>query len=80
MAVIVKFLKEKKKRLTFLKDTSLGLALFFNPFGFDAIQYSLISLTGSYWISNAILYSIAGLFFGLYLFFSRHLNKTEKPQ
>lgn len=64
----------------FFKDTSLGLALFFNPFGFDAIQYFLITLTGNYWMSNAILYCIAGLFFGLYLFLSKRLNKIEKPQ
>jgi hypothetical protein len=45
----------------------LTLALFFNPFGFDIIQYWLIDHLGSIWRANFVLYCIAGLFFGLYL-------------
>lgn len=74
----VKLLKERKVRLSLLKDTALMLALFFNPFGFDAVQYSLLLWTGSLWRANFVLYCIAGLFFGLYIYFGRSLNKIDK--
>ena len=54
-----------------LSQIFLMLALFFNPFGFDAVQYSLILLTGSLWKANFVLYCIAGVFFGLYIYFRR---------
>lgn len=54
----------------------LMLALFFNPFGFDAVQYSLILWTGSLWKANFVLYCIAGVFFGLYIYF-RSLSKKN---
>lgn len=44
-------------------------ALFFNPFGFDIVQYQLILWTGSLWRANFVLYCVAGLFFGLSIFF-----------
>jgi len=44
----------------------LMLGMFFNPFGFDAVQYYLYTLTGSLMKANLILYCISGLFFGLY--------------
>jgi len=57
-----------------LSQIFLMMALFFNPFGFDAVQYSLILWTGSLWKANFVLYCIAGLFFGLYIYF-RKLSK-----
>lgn len=54
----------------------LMLALFFNPFGFDAVQYSLILWTGSLWKANFVLYCIAGVFFGLYIYFRRLSKKN----
>jgi len=54
---------------------SLFLALFFNPFGFDAAQYSLILLTGSLWRANFVMYCIAASFFGLYIYLLKQLNK-----
>jgi hypothetical protein len=68
---------KKTWRKTFQDNLSqifLMLALFFNPFGFDAVQYSLILLTGSLWKANFVLYCIAGVFFGLYIYF-RKLSK-----
>jgi len=47
------------------------LALFFNPFGFDAVQYGLILWTGSLWRANLVMYFIAASFFGLYIYFRR---------
>lgn len=72
---VINKLKEKETRYVFLKEMSLALCLFFNPFGFDAVQYSLIGLTGSIWKANFVLYCIAGLFFGCYIFLSKKTNK-----
>jgi hypothetical protein len=66
---------EKGQRLMLYKDMSLFLALFFNPFGFDAVQYSLILLTGSLWRANFVMYCIAVSFFGCYIYFGKLLNK-----
>jgi hypothetical protein len=74
----IKKLKEKTHRFTFYKDIALMFALFFNPFGFDAVQYSLILLTGALWKANLILYCIAGFFFGVYIYFMKFLNKNSE--
>jgi hypothetical protein len=55
----------------------LMLGMFFNPLGFDAIQIILIKLTGSYLGANLVLYSLAGLSFGLYFYFSGNNPVTE---
>ena len=60
-----------KERLSMI---CLSLALFTNPFGFDIIQAGLIEWTGSLWKANAVLYCIAGLFFGLYIIFRTSKN------
>lgn len=73
----LKSLKDKNIRLNFYKDTSLALCLFFNPFGFDAVQYYLIELTGNIWRANLIMYCIAGLFFGCYILLTKLLNKSN---
>jgi len=69
--------KNRTWRKTFQDNLSqifLMLALFFNPFGFDAVQYSLMLWTGSLWKANFILYCIAAVFFGFYLYL-RKLSK-----
>jgi len=69
--------KNRTWRRTFqdnLSQISLMLALFFNPFGFDAVQYSLMLWTGSLWKANFILYCVAAVFFGFYLYL-RKLSK-----
>lgn len=55
---------------TKLATLFLMLGMFFNPFGFDAIQIMLMSLTGSYLGANLVLYCLAGFCFGLYFYFS----------
>jgi len=70
-------MKIKTWKRTFQDNLSqlfLMLALFFNPFGFDAVQYSLILWTGSLWRANFILYCVAAVFFGFYLYL-RKLSK-----
>jgi hypothetical protein len=59
-----------------LSQIFLMLALFFNPFGFDVVQYSLILLTGNLWKANFVLYFIAVVFFGLYIYFRRLSKKN----
>ena len=53
-----------------LATLCLMIALFLNPFGFDAIQLSLIQLTGSLLRANFVMYCLAAFFFGLYFYFS----------
>jgi hypothetical protein len=72
--------KVKTWRKIFLDNLSqwfLALALFFNPFGFDAVQYMLIKTTGSLWTANFVLYCIAGFFFGLYVIFRKKSKKES---
>lgn len=59
--------KKKRERLA---TACLIIATFLNPFGFDAVQSTLIRLTGSYWSANLVMYFLAGCFFGLYFLFS----------
>jgi hypothetical protein len=59
-----------QKRRDRLATLCLMIGMFLNPFGFDAIQIMLIELTGNYWNANLVMYCLAGLFFGLYFFFS----------
>jgi len=53
------------------------IALFFNPFGFDIIQYWLILATGSLWGANFVLYCIAGIFFLLSIYFRRRYSQIK---
>ena len=55
----------------------LMAGMFFNPFGFDAIQLLLIKLTGSYGKANLVLYFLAASCFGLYFLFSGNNPITE---
>lgn len=59
-----------------ISQMCLMLALFFNPFGFDAIQYSLILWTGNLWKANLVMYFIAASFLGLYFYFRRCSNRN----
>jgi hypothetical protein len=68
----------KTWRAAFLKKLSticLMLAMFFNPFGFDALFKMTMNWTNSYWITDVIFYCIAALFFGLYFLFNKKSKK-----
>jgi hypothetical protein len=56
----------------------LTLSLFFNPLGFDIIQWELVQWTGGLWKANAVLYCIAGLFFGFYILLRRKIKQNDK--
>jgi len=61
--------KSTRERLATL---SLVVATFLNPLGFDAVQLTLIKLTGSYSRANFTMYFLALSFFGLYFYLSRN--------
>ena len=52
------------------------LAMFFLPFGYDALFKFIMNITGSYWVADIVFYSISGCFFGLYFFLSRYLSNN----
>jgi hypothetical protein len=70
-------LRKTKKRLKALREASLMLAMFFLPFGYDALFALIMELTGSYWIADAIFYGISGCFFVLYILLSRQLKASN---
>lgn len=72
----IKQLKKKEQRLLFYKDTSLMLAMFFLPFGYDALFKLIMDMSGSYWIADIVFYSISGCFFVSYILLTKYLNKT----
>ena len=47
------------------------MAMFFNPFGFDLLFYSVLQLTSSYLITTIIFYIISVSLFFLYFYLSR---------
>lgn len=70
----IKWLKTKLNTLSFYRDTSLLLAMFFLPFGYDALFKVLMELTGSYWIADGIFYLISIFFWIMYILLSNKLN------
>ncbi len=54
------------KILVAIREILFFLTLFMNPFGFDIIVATLMSLTSSYWVSVSILYCCSLLCFILY--------------
>jgi len=61
--------------------TTLILATFFNPLGFDALFALVMEWTGSYLITDLIFYSMSIFFFSLYYILSkRELAKKNKEK
>lgn len=73
----IKKLKEKTQRLTFYRDMSLMLAMFFLPFGYDALFKLIMDLTGSYWAADIVFYSISGCFWLSYILLTKHLTNKK---
>lgn len=57
----------KKEKISTL---CLALAIFFNPFGFDAALLMAIKLTNGYWNAILLFYCLVG-FFGISYYFYR---------
>jgi hypothetical protein len=72
--------------MTVAKATRLGkiagvcvlIAMFLNPFGFDAVQYWLINQTGSIYKANFVLYVASASLFGCGIFLRQLSKKYEK--
>jgi hypothetical protein len=73
----LKNLLEKEKRLLFLKDTSLMLAMFFLPFGYDALFKLIMDWSGSFWVADIVFYSISGCFWLSFILLTKRLNKKD---
>lgn len=56
------------------KDISLMLAMFFLPFGYDALFKLIMDISGSYWTADVVFYSISGCFWLSYILLSRYLR------
>ena len=56
------------------------LAMFFLPFGYDALFKLIMNITGSYWIADIVFYSISASFFISYYLLTRQLNNLEKQE
>jgi len=67
----VSLVELKKKQKKIVTTSLLILATFFNPLGFDVLFALVMKWTGSYWVTDAIFYSISILFFTLYFYFSK---------
>jgi hypothetical protein len=66
------------KQLRRLKETSLMLAMFFLPFGYDAIFALILKYTNSYWLTDGVFYIISGLFFMSYFLLTRYLTSKDE--
>ena len=53
------------------KRIYLMLALFINPFGYDALFAWTLHHTSSFWVANSIFYGIAMMFFGVYFYLTK---------
>ena len=60
-----------------LASVFLVIATFLNPLGFDVAFYSVMKLTGSYWITTGIFYLGSACFFGLYFWLRK--KDRKKP-
>jgi hypothetical protein len=74
----IKKLENKESRLGLYRDTSLMLAMFFLPLGYDALFKLMMDITGSYWGADVVFYSISGCFWFSYILLTKRLNKNEK--
>lgn len=60
-----------------LASICLVVATFLNPLGFDIAFYSVMKVTGSYWVTTGMFYLGSACFFGLY-FWLRNRNKKSQ--
>jgi len=65
------------KMIKIAMTTSLMLAMFFNPLGFDAIFAFVMKLTSSYWTTDLIFYLTSAFWFMLYFILSHFYKKSQ---
>jgi hypothetical protein len=49
----------------------ITLGLFLNPLGYDWVVYGLNQLTNDYWYTMSIMYFLATMFFGGFIYLSK---------
>jgi hypothetical protein len=54
-----------------LGNLLVTLGLFLNPFGYDWVVYGLNQLTNDYWYTMSIMYFLATMFFGFFIYLSK---------
>ena len=47
------------------------VGLFLNPLGYDWVIYGINQLTQNYWYTMSIMYFLATVFFGLFIYLSK---------
>lgn len=47
------------------------VGLFLNPLGYDWVVYGINQLTQDYWYTMSIMYFLATVFFGLFIYLSK---------
>lgn len=55
-----------KKRV--LGNLLVTIALFLNPLGYDVVVYGITLLTKNYWMTMTIMYALAFVFFGFFMY------------
>ena len=51
-----------------LGNMFVTLAMFLNPLGYDVVVYGITTLTHDYWMTMSIMYVLAGIFFGGFIY------------
>jgi hypothetical protein len=64
-----------RKRIEVYRQTSLMLAMFFLPFGYDMLFKLIMEVSGSYWMADAVFYLVSGFFWLCYILLTRYVNK-----
>jgi hypothetical protein len=54
-----------------LGNLLITLGLFLNPLGYDWVVYGLNQLTNDYWYTMSIMYFLATMFFGFFIYLSK---------
>jgi hypothetical protein len=52
-----------------LGNVFVTIGLFLNPLGYDIVVYGITLLTKSYWMTMSVMYMLAFVFFGLFMYF-----------
>ncbi len=60
-----------------LGNVFVTIGLFLNPLGYDVVVYGITLLTKSYWMTMSVMYMLAFVFFGLFMYFY-NINPFKK--
>jgi len=51
-----------------LGNIFITVGMFLNPLGYDVVVYGITTLTHNYWMTMSIMYALAGIFFGGFIY------------